>query len=103
MINFMEFDDIDILSFLISGICHDFKHDGFTNGYHINARTDRAIVYNDVSVQENYHVAQTFEVLRHQEYDFISELSKDEKTVFRKRMIECILSTDMSRHSNLIS
>lgn len=47
LITLAELDHIDILSFLISGICHDFGHDGFTNGYHVNAMTDRAVRYND--------------------------------------------------------
>jgi len=48
--NLAELDHIDIMSFLVGAICHDLGHDGFTNGYHINALTDRAIRYNDVSV-----------------------------------------------------
>ena len=48
--NLAELDHIDIMSFLVGAICHDLGHDGFTNGYHINALTDRAIRYNDISV-----------------------------------------------------
>lgn len=39
---------------------HDFKHNGFTNVFHQNSMSDLAIRYNDVSVQENFHVAETF-------------------------------------------
>lgn len=78
MIKTMELNDIDILSFLIAAICHDFKHDGFTNSYHVNARTRRAITYNDIAVQENFHVGQTFELLSDSAYCFTSVLSKEE-------------------------
>jgi hypothetical protein len=63
MIQLLELNQIDILSFLLAGICHDLGHDGFTNGYHINALTDRAIRYSDISVQENYHAAETFFIM----------------------------------------
>ncbi len=60
-------------------MCHDFKHDGFTNSYHVNVKSNRAITYNDIAVQENYHVAQSFEILQDPSYDFIADLSKEEK------------------------
>ena len=57
LIELAGLDHIDILSFLTAALCHDLGHDGFTNGYHVNAQTERAICYNDVAVQENYHVS----------------------------------------------
>lgn len=57
MIDLLELDPIDVLSFFLSCLMHDFKHDGHTNPYHVNAMTDYAIKYNDISVLENYHVA----------------------------------------------
>ena len=54
----IDLDRVDKMSFLTAGICHDLGHDGFTNGFHVNAWTDRALRYNDVSVQENYHAAE---------------------------------------------
>jgi len=50
LIKLAELDQVDILSMLTAAMCHDLGHDGFTNGYHINALSDRAIRYNDVSV-----------------------------------------------------
>ena len=41
---------LDTMSFIISAICHDLGHDGFSNGYHVNALTDRAIESNDGAV-----------------------------------------------------
>lgn len=54
---------LDQLSLIISAVCHDLGHDGFTNSYHINAITRRAIDSNDVSVQESFHVAELFRIL----------------------------------------
>jgi hypothetical protein len=71
LITLAELDHIDILSFLIGALCHDLGHDGFTNLYHINAITDRAIRYNDQSVQENYHVAEAFSIIKRDETNFL--------------------------------
>lgn len=32
---------LDCLSAMIAAACHDFKHDGFTNGWHAAKETDR--------------------------------------------------------------
>ena len=93
----LELNHVDVLSFLLAGICHDLGHDGFTNGYHINAMTDRAIRYSDVSVQENFHVAETFFIM--QRHNFLDRLSPDQFKTLRKRVIGCILATDMAKHA----
>jgi len=53
----LELTHLDILAFLTAAICHDLGHDGYTNGYHVNRVSARAIAHNDVSVQESFHVA----------------------------------------------
>jgi hypothetical protein len=50
MIEKLELGMIDVLSFLLAAVCHDLGHDGYTNSYHVNAITIRAINSNDVSV-----------------------------------------------------
>lgn len=47
LINILELDHIDVLSFLIAAVCHDFGHDGYNNGFHVNNMTERAIRFND--------------------------------------------------------
>lgn len=79
-------------------MCHDFGHDGMNNAYHVNAMSDRAIRYNDIAVQENYHVAESFAILKQKEYNFVEALNNDEFKTFRKRMVGMILATDMARH-----
>jgi len=37
------------------------------------------------------------------EYNFLTPLSKEEKQLFRKRMIGMILATDMARHAADVS
>jgi hypothetical protein len=71
LITLLDLEHIDILSFIIAGVCHDFGHDGYNNLFHINTVTDRAVRYNDVSVQESYHVAESFAILRREEANFL--------------------------------
>ena len=60
---FAQLSELDALSLCMSAICHDFGHDGFTNAYHVNQISERAIRYSDQSVQENFHAAESFAIL----------------------------------------
>ena len=46
----IELTDLDFAAMLIAAACHDYDHDGFTNSYHVNSMTGRAIRYHDESV-----------------------------------------------------
>ena len=50
IINFANVSELDALSVCMASICHDFGHDGFTNAYHVNLVSDRAIRYSDQSI-----------------------------------------------------
>jgi hypothetical protein len=82
---------------------HDYKHPGFTNGFQMNNLTDIALNYNDKSVLENMHISESFRVLLKPENNFFENFSVPEFKEIRKRMIECVLATDMSHHSKVIS
>ena len=98
LLSLADLDELDVLSMLIGSVCHDFAHDGLNNAYHVNATSDRAIRYNDVSVQENFHVAEAFTILNNKHYNFLETFTKDEFKTFRKRVVGMILATDMARH-----
>eukprot|EP00347_Sterkiella_histriomuscorum_P010613 403375598 len=94
----LNLDSLDILSFILAGTCHDFKHDGYTNLFHSNTFSERALLSNDIAVQESYHVSQTFRELQIQDQNFIEGFDFAQRKRFRKRMVESILSTDMAKH-----
>ena len=100
LVSALELDAIDVVSLLTASICHDLAHDGLTNGYHVNASTMRALRYNDVSVQENFHLAETFSALSKTEFNFLEKLTVDQYKICRKRIIGCILATDMAKHAS---
>jgi hypothetical protein len=99
----IELDNIDILSFVTSAIVHDYKHTGQTNAYHINKQTDLALNYNDISVQENYHISEAFKVLKNTSCDILANYNGNEKKLIRKRMVDMILATDMAYHTRIFT
>ena len=45
-----DLKDLDMICFVIAGACHDFRHDGYNNEYHVNSMSERAVRYHDESV-----------------------------------------------------
>jgi len=50
MVNYASLSELDLISVVISAVCHDYGHDGLNNSYHVNAISERAIRFSDVSV-----------------------------------------------------
>ena len=91
---------MDTLVTIISSICHDYNHDGFTNSFHINSMSELAIRYSDQSINENMHAAEAFAILNQKAYNFLHRFSRDEYKTFRIRFLGIILATDMARHTS---
>ena len=87
--------DLDVFSFLLACACNDYGHDGFTNFYHINKVTERAIRFNDVAVQEQHTIAEIFSLIM--KTGLLSHMSRDNFKRFRKRLTGMILATDIER------
>ncbi|TRY84858.1 hypothetical protein DNTS_002293, partial [Danionella cerebrum] len=98
-----KIDSIDLLTLLTSAVCHDLDHTGYNNAYQINARTELALRYNDISPLENHHCAVAFEILEKNESNIFRNLSMDQYKRIREGIIKCILATDMSRHTEILN
>ncbi|TMS06120.1 High affinity cGMP-specific 3',5'-cyclic phosphodiesterase 9A [Larimichthys crocea] len=98
-----KMDSIDLLIMLTSAVCHDLDHTGYNNAYQINARTELALRYNDISPLENHHCAVAFEILEKTESNIFRNLSMDQYKRIREGIIKCILATDMTRHNEILS
>ena len=68
----------EMLVLLVSAFCHDLCHPGLNNPFQINAKTDLALLYNDMSVLENHHCCQTFKILKEEKNNILSTLSGHE-------------------------
>ena len=99
----MKLGDLDKFAMLVGAICHDLKHTGQNNTFHINTRSKIAMRYNDISVLENFHIAQTFKLLSQDQYNILKHFKPEEYRILRRRMIEGIISTDMANHQKVLS
>jgi hypothetical protein len=99
----MKLTEIDKFSMLIGALCHDLKHTGQNNMFHINTKSKIAIRYNDISVLENYHIANTFKLMKNDKFDILKKFKPEEYRLIRRRIIDGILATDMANHQKVLS
>ncbi|XP_039336343.1 high affinity cGMP-specific 3',5'-cyclic phosphodiesterase 9A isoform X1 [Saimiri boliviensis] len=97
-----KFSQTDILILMTAAICHDLDHPGYNNTYQINARTELAVRYNDISPLENHHCAVAFQILAQPECNIFSSVPLDGFKQIRQGMITLILATDMARHAEIM-
>jgi len=96
------FRDIDMMILIFAAAVHDIRHPGVTNDFLIKTRNALAIRYNDKHVLENYHAATAFELMRVKDCDILEHNSlTPPPAALRLRVIDMILSTDMSRHKEI--
>lgn len=88
-----------ICALFLSSICHDYKHPGFNNNYLIETKHPLSFKYNDVSVLENMHISEAFNLINSDsKFNIFEKLENNDYKTFRKQMITCVLGTDMGNH-----
>merc|ERR1719410_638142 len=118
-----EFSQLDVFMILVAAACHDVDHPGLNNNYQINAKTEIALLYNNVSVLENHHAAHTLRKMlkpktrtsfvttkglcdvtidNDQDFNFLSDVSPETFESIRSKIKEAILLTDMSLHNSIV-
>ncbi|XP_051786595.1 dual specificity calcium/calmodulin-dependent 3',5'-cyclic nucleotide phosphodiesterase 1A isoform X2 [Erpetoichthys calabaricus] len=90
--------ELEILAMVFAAAIHDFEHTGTTNNFHIQTRSDVAILYNDRSVLENHHVSAAYKLMQEDEMNILVNISKDDWRELRTLVIDMVLATDMSCH-----
>ena len=102
--DYIKLDLYSLCALFLSCIIHDFKHPGLTNNFLVNTQHKIAIKYNDRSVLESYHLAESFKIIKKSSnYDIFNDMDKTESSLIRKKMIQCVLSTDMINHAKIFS
>jgi 3',5'-cyclic-nucleotide phosphodiesterase len=109
--------DLEVLSLLVAALCHDCDHNGMNNAFHINSRSDLALLCmldllrallgftsrclcsldNDQSVLENHHCFSGFDVLFEKGNNFLDGLADGDYKRFRSLVIDCILGETLCR------
>ena len=93
----------ELFGLLISSLIHDVDHPGLNNSFAVRTSSKLAIIYNDVSVLENHHIALGFSIMQmSKEYNIIGQWDTSDAKMFRKLVIQCIISTDMALHNKMI-
>ncbi|CAD7087431.1 unnamed protein product [Hermetia illucens] len=95
--------ELEVLILLVSCICHDLDHPGYNNIYQINARTELALRYNDISPLENHHCSIAFRLLEHPDCNIFRNFNRETFNFIREGIIRCILATDMARHNEILT
>ncbi|KAG5286061.1 hypothetical protein AALO_G00010530 [Alosa alosa] len=91
--------ELEIFAMLFAAAIHDYEHTGTTNNFHIQTRSDTAILYNDRAVLESHHVSAAYRLLQDDdEMNILYNLSKDDWRELRALVVEMVLATDMSCH-----
>jgi class 3 adenylate cyclase len=96
-------DSFNTLSLLIGALAHDLGHDGFNNSFHCSTNSELAVMYNGISVLENYSAAYLFRILRKENCNIFARLSETESNKLRSRLIDMILDTDAKNHFTLMT
>lgn len=97
------FTEVDAMAVIMAGLLHDLGHYGFSNDFHIKSISELAIEYNNQSIIQNFQSRNASNVFLNAHLNISSKLSPIEFKLFRKRLIESILATDMAGHTKLIS
>uniref|UniRef100_A0A4W3JW05 Phosphodiesterase n=1 Tax=Callorhinchus milii TaxID=7868 RepID=A0A4W3JW05_CALMI len=97
------FTDLEVLTAIFASAIHDVDHPGVSNQFLINTNSELALMYNDSSVLENHHLAVGFKLLQEENCDIFQNLTKKQRQLLRKMVIDIVLATDMSKHMNLLA
>lgn len=98
-----HFTEVDAIAVIMAGLLHDFGHTGFNNDFHIKTISEIAVDYNNQSVTQNFHSMNASKIFLNPRLNILNKLNTIEFKLFRKRLIESILATDMAGHTRLIS
>ena len=85
----------DTLGLFVGAICHDAGHKGTNNAFHIACHHNDTLIpglalrYNDVSVLENYHAYQCFNIIQESpDNDIFKSLSPEQFSEVREIIIQ---------------
>jgi high affinity cGMP-specific 3',5'-cyclic phosphodiesterase 9 len=93
---------MDRLGLLLGALIHDIGHPGVNNQFLIDTGHELAIRFNDKSPLENYHCSIFFDILRSDDMNVLSWLSREQFRDIRKVIIESVLHTDNFYHFGMV-
>jgi len=88
----------DFYCMALGAAIHDFEHPGYNNAFLVASKDPVAILYNDSSVLENFHISSAWRLMLHDEYNPFAGFSIEQYNEARVTMVHTILGTDMKFH-----
>ena len=90
---------LDKFAAVLAAAVHDYAHPGLSNPFLIATRAETAVLYNDQSVLEMFHIAGSFRVmLSTSECDITEGMTRDQFRQFRETVVSMVLATDLKVH-----
>jgi len=96
-------DNLNKFGLLMASLVHDIDHPGNTNSFEIKSNSLLARKYNNSSVLENHHCSTAFYLFQMPGIELFKHLEINEYNIIRECIIECIISTDMANHNDIIN
>ena len=89
---------LDMFAMILGAAMHDHGHPGINNAFAITAKDEMAIMYNDVSVLESFHISSSWLIMQTEGFDPFEGFSTEQYLDVRQTMVQTILGTDMKFH-----
>eukprot|EP00899_Mesostigma_viride_P022760 jgi/Mesvir1/3669/Mv14961-RA.1 len=93
---------LDTLAVVTAALVHDFRHPGLNNDFVVKSADTLALRYNDLTVLENYHVAEAFLLMVEADLNIFEGLDEDDFKYLRRMVIEIVLASDLKRHFEMV-
>uniref|UniRef100_A0A7S0QT34 Phosphodiesterase n=1 Tax=Pyramimonas obovata TaxID=1411642 RepID=A0A7S0QT34_9CHLO len=88
----------EIFACMLGAVIHDVGHPGWTNEFQVNNKHERAMIYNDLSVNENHHLSLAFKIAQDPACDIFQNMKLPEYKSLRQLLVQMVMGTDMSNH-----
>ncbi|GIM01925.1 hypothetical protein Vretimale_6639 [Volvox reticuliferus] len=96
-------DSLGLMAMYFAAIIHDHGHPGLTADFLIATSDPLAVRYNDRAPLENHHGASFFALMQQPEMNVMEQLTGQERTAFRKQVLDLVMATDMKQHFSLLA
>jgi len=93
---------LQLFSLLVGAVIHDVGHPGYNNAFQSKSFSETALIYNDISVLENYHASLAFQMILgtngNSDFNIFKNMDPIEFVKCKRLITEAILGTDLKPH-----
>ena len=98
----VSFSPLSKCAALVAAAVHDVGHLGVNNAFLISTSHQLALQFSDHSPLEMMHAQKAFSLLHSPGCNYMSEMSKEDRTAMRRMIITMVLQTDNAKHVALL-